>query len=318
MKISVIIPCYNSYKFMYNCLSALENQSIKDFEIIVIDDCSKDNSYIELLNYQKNTKSDMKVLKLNKNSGPGVARNEGIKKAKGDYIIFCDSDDWYEKNSIQILIEKIKKENLEIILYDYNKIIKNRKVKANSLEKLNLISAKEEIIANAEQSLCCMCIKRSLFYNIEIPSLYNGEDVAIVPILLSKAKKITILQEALYNYYFRENSSSNRVSTRIPNQLLEAFNYIEKNLVDVESDVKEFIGIKIVLYGVVLNLLKLKEIHKAKDIILSFEKKYGNWYKNKYLKNLSIIKRLYLYFIKIKFLILNFIFAKLHEKILNF
>lgn len=318
MKISVIIPCYNSYKFMNNCLSSLENQSIKDFEIIVIDDCSNDNSYIELLNYQKNTNLDIKILKLNRNSGPGVARNEGIKEAKGDYVIFCDSDDWYEKNSIEILINKIKKGNVDIILYDYSKIIKNKKIKANSLKKINLIFSKEKIIANAEQSLCCMCIKKSLFNNTKIPSLYNGEDVAIVPILLLKAKKISILQEALYNYYFRENSSSNKVSIRIYSQLLEAFDYIEKNLVDINKNVKEFLGIKIILYGVTLNLLKLKEISKTKKIILDFEKKYKNWNKNEYLKNLSISKRIYLYCIKKRFFIINFLFAKLHEKILNF
>lgn len=187
MKISIVIPCYNSYKFMSNCLITLEKQSADIFEVIIVDDCSTDNSYNKLSQYQKNTKLKMKVLKLNKNSGPGIARNKGIKEARGEYILFCDSDDWYEQNFIEILLKNIEK-NSEIILYDYNKIIKNKKSKANSLERFDNNYTKNDFIANAEQSLCCMCIKKSLFNEIEIPNLYHGEDVAIVPILLSKAK----------------------------------------------------------------------------------------------------------------------------------
>lgn len=317
MKISIVIPCYNSYKFMSNCLITLEKQSVDIFEVIIVDDYSTDNSYNKLLQYQKNTKLKMKVLKLNKNSGPGIARNKGIKEAKGEYILFCDSDDWYEQNFIEILLKNIEK-NSEIILYDYNKIIRNKKSKANGLERFDNNYTKNDFIANAEQSLCCMCIKKSLFNEIEIPNLYNGEDVAIVPILLSKAKKITFIKESLYNYYFRENSSSNKVSKKIPNQLLKAFEYIEENLFDVDNDVKEFLGIKIVLYGVTLNLYKLEEKEEVKEIISNFENKYKEWHKNKYIKNLSRSKKIYLYCLRKKFFIINFLFAKLHEKILNF
>lgn len=316
MKISVIIPCYNSYKFMKNCLLTLENQTIKCFEVIVVDDCSTDDSYNKLLQYQKNTKMKMKVLRLNENSGPGVARNKGIEEAAGEYIIFCDSDDWYEISFIEILLNNIKK-NSEIILYDYNKIIKNKKLKAESLKNFDNNYKKEDFIANVEQSLCCMCIKRSLFNNIKIPNLYNGEDIAVIPILVSKSEKVSFINDSLYNYYFRENSSSNKVSEKIPNQLLEAFEYIEKNLFDVNKEVKEFLGIKIVLYGITLNLFKLDEKNKIKKIILDFEDKYKEWDRNKYIKNLSISKKIYLYCLKKRFFIINFLFAKLHERILN-
>lgn len=317
MKISVIIPCYNSYKFMKNCLLTLENQTIKCFEVIVVDDCSTDDSYNKLLQYQKNTKMKMKVLRLNENSGPGVARNKGIEEAAGEYIIFCDSDDWYEINFIEILLNNIKK-NSEIILYDYNKIIKNKKLKAESLKNFSNNYKKEDFIANVEQSLCCMCIKRELVKEIKIPNLYNGEDIAIVPILLSKAKEISFIKKSLYNYYFRENSSSNKVSPKIPKQLLKAFEYIEENLFDMDNNVKEFLGIKIVLYGVTLNLFKLEEKEEVKEIILNFENKYKEWHKNKYIKNLSRSKKFYLYCLRKNFFIINFLFAKLHEKILNF
>lgn len=316
MKISIIIPCYNSYKFMNNCLFALEKQTVKDFEIIIVDDCSTDDSYDKLLQYKKNTNLKMEILKLNTNSGPGVARNKGIEKARGEYIIFCDSDDWYEKNTIEILLTKIK-EKSEIILYDYNKIIKKKKLKANSLKTFDLRYTKDEIIANANQSLWSMCIKRSLFNKIKIPSFYNGEDVVILPILLSKAKKISFIKESLYNYYFRENSSSSNVSEKIPNQLLLASEYIEKNLVDVDKELKEFLGVKIILYGVTLNLFKLKNKNRVKEVITIFENKYEEYYKNKYIKNLSISKKIYLYCLRKRFFLINSLFARLHEKISN-
>jgi len=315
---SIIIPYFNSHDFIKKCFFSLENQEMKNFEVVIVDDCSREVSYKKLLEHCKNTRFNLKIFRLNKNSGPGVARNKGIKEAKGKYLLFCDSDDWYENNLTKILTIEIDKNKSDIIFFDYNKIIKEKKMKANSLDFFKSNFSKEFYIANVKASLCCMCIKRSLFNNIKIPNLYNGEDIAVIPILVSKSEKVSFIKDSLYNYYFRENSSSNKVSEKIPNQLLEAFEYIEKNLFDVNKEVKEFLGIKIVLYGITLNLFKLDEKNKIKKIILDFEDKYKNWSKNEYLKNLSISKRIYLYCIKKRFFIINFLFAKLHEKILNF
>ncbi len=90
--ISVIVPTYNSAKTVHIGLASLLKQTFKDFEIIVVDDCSTDNT-VETV---KKISDTIKVVQLKKNIGAGPARNEGIKAAKGDYIAFLDSDDFYE------------------------------------------------------------------------------------------------------------------------------------------------------------------------------------------------------------------------------
>lgn len=316
-KISIIIPCYNSYKYMERCLRNFEEQTLKNFELIIIDDCSTDDTYFKLLEYKNKSFLDIKIFKLEKNSGPGIAKSKGVELANCEYIMFCDSDDWYEVDTIEKIASLLENKNLDIILYDYNKIVKNKKIKANTLDRIeenfNNISS---IIAKNDFSLCCMCIKKELFLKVKIPNLYNGEDVACIPLILSQAKNINFIKEALYNYYFRENSISNKVSPRIPKQLLIAFDYLEKSFF-LENELKEFLGIKIVLYGVTLNLFKMKKLEEIKDITLNFESKYPNWNKNNYIKGLSISKKVYLYFLKRKLFFVNFLFSEIHKKLLN-
>ena len=100
-KFSVIIPCYNSWQFMERGLRSLEEQSFSDFEVIFVDDCSTDDTYSRLITYQQSSTMNISVFRNEKNSGPGEARNNGIKRAQGEYLAFLDSDDWYEKDFLQ-------------------------------------------------------------------------------------------------------------------------------------------------------------------------------------------------------------------------
>ncbi|PWX16163.1 hypothetical protein CYK66_10230 [Clostridium perfringens] len=103
LKYSIITPMYNSFNYMKRFFESFENQTMKNFEIIIIDDCSSDGSYQKLLEFIKTIKLNIKVLKTSKNSGPGNARNMGIKAAKGEWITFVDNDDWVDK----CLLEKV-------------------------------------------------------------------------------------------------------------------------------------------------------------------------------------------------------------------
>lgn len=105
MNISVIIPTYNEENVILECLKSLSKQSIKDFEIIVVDDGSTDNTY-EILSKLKNTKSELVLIK-GQHEGAGAARNLGAKSAKGDALVFIDADMTFDKNFLKMLVKPI-------------------------------------------------------------------------------------------------------------------------------------------------------------------------------------------------------------------
>ena len=121
-KVSVIIPVYNVEKYLRQCLDSICNQTFKNIEIIIVNDCSPDNSLQIIKEYQQ--KDDRIVLvDLKQNGGLANARNTGIKNSKCKYITFVDSDDWVSKDYIEVLYNGIEKFNCDFIgaeLYSYN------------------------------------------------------------------------------------------------------------------------------------------------------------------------------------------------------
>ena len=114
IKVSIIVPVYNVELYLRECLDSIINQTLKDIEIICVDDCSTDNSYIILDEYSKKD-SRIKLLKHNVNKGLGPARNTGINVAQGEYIGFIDSDDYISLDYFENLYNTAKKYNSDIV-----------------------------------------------------------------------------------------------------------------------------------------------------------------------------------------------------------
>jgi len=147
MKLSIIIPNFNSENTILKTLDSIYSQNLKDFEVIVIDNASTYNS-LDLI-----SKYPLKIIKLKKNYGASKARNKGISNASGKYLVFIDSDAWFSKNSLKKLVQKLKKVDIVFpkiifenkdIFYPNNSIEKKYPhisacfgVKKNSLEKLD-------------------------------------------------------------------------------------------------------------------------------------------------------------------------------------
>ena len=93
MKYSVIVPTFNSIQFMEPVFKFIDKQERTDIEFIFVDDCSTDNTYEKLTEYSEKTKVETYVYRNDVNSGPGIARNKGMEKANGEWIVFLDSDD---------------------------------------------------------------------------------------------------------------------------------------------------------------------------------------------------------------------------------
>jgi len=115
--ISVIIPVYKVEEYIRKCVDSVINQTLKDIEIILVDDGSPDNCPVICDEYEK-TDSRIKVIHK-KNGGLSDARNTGMRAAEGEYILFVDSDDWVEDNTCEILLDEVKKDNAEFVITAY-------------------------------------------------------------------------------------------------------------------------------------------------------------------------------------------------------
>ena len=113
--ISVIVPIFNTEKYLSRCISSILNQTIKDIEILCVNDCSTDNSLKILQEFSKQD-SRLKIIDLKENKGVSNARNLGIDLAQGEYIYLIDSDDWLDDNYLEQMLNKIKETNSNIVI----------------------------------------------------------------------------------------------------------------------------------------------------------------------------------------------------------
>lgn len=211
-KISIIVPVYNMSKYLSRCLDSLINQTLDEIEILVIDDCSTDNSY-EIIKayYERNDK--IRLFKNKKNEGAGYIRNWGIKKSIGKYILFVDSDDWIELKACEILYSFAETNQLEILVGKY--LIVNSK-----LENLTDGSITDEEIKvktgveflKEEDFFTAVWDKLWLREFILENDLKNEEkkysqDIPMVLEGLVKAKKVATIDFQFY-FYYRNNIES--------------------------------------------------------------------------------------------------------------
>ena len=118
--VSIITPSYNSAKYIAETIQSVQNQSYDNWEMIIVDDCSLDNSEEVIIEIQK-TDSRIHFFKLNQNSGSGVARNIGIEKAAGDFMTFIDSDDIWFSDFIKNSVETIQNTKIPFVFSSYKR-----------------------------------------------------------------------------------------------------------------------------------------------------------------------------------------------------
>lgn len=203
MKLSIIIPVYNASTFLEKCIQSLITQSTTDVEYLFIDDGSTDNSKKIINKYSKENKSIKYFYK--KNGGVSSARNMGIEKSTGKYIMFVDSDDFLDENWY-IVIKKYLEMNLNLIIFSKN-------APKKKIEKKEILDAC--IMKNNEFSNCCImspCSKlylrktlceNKIFFD---KNIINGEDMLFNYTVLCASTNIKLVSEGIY--YYRKNVSS--------------------------------------------------------------------------------------------------------------
>jgi len=155
--VSVIVPLYNYNYFIIDCIQSILNQTYKNFELIVIDDCSTDSSYKKAKKFEKKDKKVI-VIKLDKNYGYSKAKNEGIIVSKGEYIVTLDADDIMTKNSLEIRVEAALKYKVDFIYADA--ILFYEKMKLKKVYELDINKLKKK------RSVCALYNPSLNVYNI--------------------------------------------------------------------------------------------------------------------------------------------------------
>lgn len=294
MKFSVIIPCYNAAATIERALDSLVKQSFGNWEVICVDDCSKDNTREIIRVYAEKYKGSNITLVCNeKNSGPGVSRNRGISMAKGDYLIFLDADDFFDLSAFAVINKEIQQTNADIVFYGFNQVFGNS-IRKRPMQKRNSVA---EYMALVNGNLWGGAWKGSLWKGIEIPAISNAEDIAVIPVLISRSEKIVTLNDSLYNYIYSSSSISSKPRPKVCENFVSSFQYTTEH-VNLERfrDEIEFHGIKTIIYGATLNAIKARM--KKSDIIelwKVFNDMFSQWIKNKYLVSYPISKRLFVW-----------------------
>lgn len=235
IKVSVVVPIYNTEKFLRKCIESIVNQTLEEIEIILINDGSTDNSHIICEEYSRKYPKKIRYIN-NKNIGCSATRNLGISLARGEYIAFVDSDDYIEREMYQEMYEKAWKEDIDIVIsgirYHYfnKELLKIREIyPENTKNKIKLLDPKNKI-ANCYNKL----FKRKMLkkYKIVFPeNTHNSEDLVFCFEALCVANKIISIPKGYYNYVLHGNNSVFNLEKRVGVffALKELFLYLEKN-----------------------------------------------------------------------------------------
>ena len=223
-KVSVIIPVYNVEKYLRQCLNSVINQTLEDIEIICVDDKSTDSSLNILKEYaQKDCR--IKILEQNLNKGQGIARNRALNEAKGDYIMFLDSDDWYELNACEKAYKHIEEYNNDVCIFAFYDYWQDRNIKIKSqfmIEpykkyKNNCILGFEKIDNNFIRAMfSVMYIYKREFLNlnnIRYSEDRIGEDVIFLCQIYTNTQTLSFIEEPLYNYRHVEKKEKEKGSS---------------------------------------------------------------------------------------------------------
>jgi glycosyltransferase involved in cell wall biosynthesis len=235
-KISVIIPIYNGKKWLVRCLRSLINQTLKDMQIICVNDFSTDDSLAILQECAKNDKRII-IKNLKKNCGESVARNKGLEMAEGEYVAFIDQDDYVDLDFYEKLYEQTKNGNIDIVKG-------NVKIKYNGIEMISELNSK--IIENKFYFFTnwwSAIYKNSFLQNNNIllkEDIILGGDLVFLVKAVVNSNKIITVDCVFYHYIRRVNSGDSKIlNYRKINSCFKAtyyiFNYLNKRKIGKDN-----------------------------------------------------------------------------------
>lgn len=258
--ISVVIPTFNREKLIERAVESVLNQSYNDIEIIVVDDCSTDNTHLIMEKYKNNKK--VKYIKLKTNSGACRARNEGIRNASGDIIAFLDSDDEWHKDKLMKQYAFFKKKNAEIVVCNYL-YEKEKKCEKAIKHQQDVITYNQLLYENCITTGAIL-VKKDLIEKVggfdeKMPRYQDWELV----LRIAKESRIYFCDEPLLTLHYQKQSISNSTSKEKKYTALEII--YKKNKKEIDQNKKAYAHIcwSMGMYSLFLDTKRLDLLKKG-------------------------------------------------------
>ena len=319
MKVSIIVPVYNVEKYIGKCLDSLVNQTLKDIEIIIINDGSTDGSQKIIDKYKKKYPKLIKSY-IKDNRGQGPARNFGLEKAEGKYIGYVDSDDYVKLNMYEKLYNIAVKTNADVVITRDSKLKEAGFVHENYFIKE--FEDKKENAFFGNMGVCNKIYRKDLITNNNI--LFKEkkwyEDFAFTLKVLINAKNIEYyLDESLYYYLERSGSTMNNSNIKRNLEIIDAcddiIDYLRKNKLYKEYyDIIEFLVIDHIYISAIVRIIRAEADYKNKKEIINqlinyIKENFPNYKNNKYIKTLPKNRKIIYNLINVKqYKLINLIF----------
>ena len=281
--VSVIVPAYNASKTIRKCLDSLINQTLKDIEIIVINDCSQDDT----ANIIKNEYPQVVFVDNEVNCGPSISRNKGLEIAKGKYIGFVDSDDYVNLQMYEKMVEQMS-DTVDLV----------------ACSRINLVGGKEKTIINENKETdakkftatsnynCDKLMKKSIIdqYHLRLPKQYSyAEDFWFGIRYKYYSNEMRILQDPLYYYLY---DSDNSITNSYKENLMDIIKVLDdtldffrkENAFDKYED-------ELVLLSAMYYVRRIKEFRrfKNKDLQRRYVKEFLNYFKRNFKEYKSVV-----------------------------
>ncbi len=323
MKVSLIIPVYNVEAFLERCLESVQNQTYKDAEVIIVNDGSTDNSYKIIDDYV--ARNENFVTYKIENSGLGGARNYGLSKATGDYVVFLDSDDYIATDCLEKFILCAEKNNSDIVVCNSCDVTEDGiiiKYSKNNIKDETVSFYNAPYILFNRPCAWAKMYRRTLFEGLAYTPREWYEDLRLTPKLYLRADKISFIEDTLFFYVQRAGSIMNNSNTVRNLEIITAFedliSYFKQNNAfqtfkeELEFLVIEHIAVAGVTRVALCNTPEKKSVLKKMQEYLS---QFNGLYQNKYISTLSSNKKLILKFNKNQLYFLTALCMRIKKKI---
>ena len=276
-KFSIIIPVYNVEKYIGKCLESVKSQTFKDYEVIIVNDGTQDDSMKIAVKYPF-------TIINQENQGLSVARNRGVKEASGDYLIFLDSDDYWEKDLLKELTKSIKNDP-DLIRFQIKQIDENNNsvdYKEKGFRGLSCEAAFNKIVKfHFVENAWAYCIKRKYWLKNKFQFTEGKfhEDFGIIPLVIIKAENVNSIEYVGYNYFQRANSIMNNNNYEKTKRKVEDFYqhylFLKKQINKTSFNKKVFMSF--ISNSLIIKIAELNNpLYKKYKTILKKERVYND------------------------------------------